>query len=74
MSNIVEYSFGDKKFGTTINAVTFEILVNGVAKPLTNTTIEAVFRRCNNDGTVMKTLTIGDGITVVDELGGKFKF
>lgn len=57
---------------TTYDGVEFEIVVDGLPKNLTNTVITAAIRYGSDTGKIVKTLTIGSGITITDAVAGKF--
>lgn len=69
-----EHNFKEQLIGDTFDAdrITFVISVNGAPLDLTNIPIRAWFRYGNLSGTVVKKISKGAGITVVDI--GKLKF
>jgi hypothetical protein len=64
---IQTYDFPDHERGTTFDGVSFELLVNGVAKSLANAKIEMAIA-----GKVFSTVT-GE-LTITDAVSGKFQF
>ncbi len=70
--NITTFDYDIYKFGTLVDVVSITITRNG-DPDITGTDIEAIFRRCDTNGTEMKTVSIGSGITVTDELNGAFQ-
>ena len=70
MANIGTYILSDHHKGDTWNGVQFTILSNGVAVDLTSSTARVMFRRGSKKGTVVKSLTVGSGITLTDATNG----
>lgn len=66
------YNIPDQYKGDTFKGLTFEVIVNNVAKNLTNTEIKIEFRRDGKTGAQAKILTVGNGITKTDATAGKF--
>ena len=66
------YNIPDQRKGDTFKGLSFEVIVNNVAKNLTSTEIKIEFRRDAKTGPQAKVLTVGNGITVTDALAGKF--
>ena len=67
------YNFPDSLKGDTFDGMEFEILINSVAKNLTNTIIKIMFRRETKTGTIQKTIVSGSGITKTDAVNGIFE-
>lgn len=59
--------------GDTFKGAQFEIIVNDAPKNLSGVSIKVQFRQYSKFGTVVKTLEIGSGITVLNAASGTFK-
>lgn len=68
-----EYNIPDILKGDTYEGVEFEVIVNSVAKNLTNTVIRCMFRRESKTGAIQKTIFNGSGITKTDAVNGIFE-
>lgn len=62
--------------GNTLEDVIFTMTnqADGTAYDLTGATITSTWRRGTKDGQLVKSLSIGSGITVTDASGGVFQF
>ncbi len=70
MANIGTYNLADHHKGDTWNGVQFTILSNGSAVDLTSATVRVMFRRESKTGKVVKSLTVGSGVTLTDASNG----
>lgn len=66
------YTMSDIIKGDSFKEIIFEVLINSVAKDLTNTRIKIDFKKGSKTGTLQKTITVGSGITKTDAVNGKF--
>ena len=67
-----KYNLPEAYKGDTYEAVQFTILENSAALDLTGSTIKIVFKKNKKQGTTVKTITNGSGITITDATGGVF--
>lgn len=70
----VEHSFGKHRRGDTFDEKTFRLLINGAPQSLAGMAIDSKFRYKTSVGEVTRDLSIGNGITIVDEANGVFKY
>jgi len=68
------YNLPDIYKGDTFEKVQFTILVDGTALDLTGASIKSVFKKDKKQGSLIKTIEIGTGITVTDATNGIFEF
>ncbi len=74
MPSIGTFHFPEGYYGDTYKAVAFVMRLNGVVVNLTGATIRIQFRAYSTgDPTILKTLSIGSGITVTDAVNGAFR-
>jgi hypothetical protein len=66
------YNLGTFVKGNTFNGITFTMLLNNVGMDLTHCTIKSMFREGGKNGTSVKTITNGAGITITDAVNGIF--
>lgn len=66
------YNLKEQLRGDTFPGVSFTVSVNGSPKNLTNTEIKIEFRFKVKRGKLIKTLTVGSGITKLDAVNGVF--
>lgn len=69
----VYITLGRQRIDDTLEGESYEIEVNGEPQDLTGVDIKCEFRFQAPSGSVSKSLTIGDGITVTDLEGGVFQ-
>lgn len=76
MATIALYNFPDQYRNDTFNGVQFTIqdADTSTGIDLTNATIKTEFKKGSKTGAIVKTLTIGSGITVTDAVNGVLQF
>ena len=67
-----KYNLPDGYKGDTYEGQQFTVSINGLAEDLTNYSIRCMFRSENKKGTVVRDISIGSGITLVDAVNGVF--
>ena len=67
------YNLPDAYRGDTYEEIQFTITIDGTPLDLTGATIAMEFRKDSKLGELVKRISIGNGITVVDTVGGVFK-
>lgn len=71
--NIVQSDGKNYLRGTTVKAITMEVIINGTPKDLTNTNIRIQFRKGSKTGAVALDFNTGSGITKTDPTNGLFR-
>ena len=67
-----KYNLPDGYKGDTYDTVQFRLSINDVAEDLTNYAIRCMFRENTKQGILVKDISIGSGITLVDAVNGLF--
>ena len=67
------YKIPNQLHGDTFDGAQFEVKINNVAKNLTSTAIKIDFKKKKKTGELVKTISVGSGITKVDAANGIFK-
>jgi hypothetical protein len=67
------YNMPNHYKGDTFNAITFTIKEDAVAVDLTGAAIKMDFRKVSATGDPQQSMSIGSGITIVNDVGGIFK-
>jgi len=73
MANYTYNPLGQHTRGDTLNREQYQISINDVYLDLTTATINCMFRVNNGTGEIVKDLTNGSGITVLDAINGHFQ-
>ena len=73
MSTKQKYNFVQQTAGDTFLETEFGLELNDSPIDISAYAIKAEFRKDNNNGEVVHTATVGNGITVINALQGEFK-